>query len=215
MYGIVCLMKLWWFSTSSAAVASMIRRDDLEIERYTERLVQMFSTIVAHDAQSPHGKFYFVTKHLQERFFQIKADQNNIKTENDGKELESCRPSAPKQPLHTNPPDVKGPTTNQTPLHLLSNVAVSTSTPVGPGHPQQQPPFMHTQMQPPVPWYDESLAGGAQQQHMMGIPQGNYDPTGFDFAWDFGMGNDADWLFIPDGFTGNYNMPGYNAGPPF
>ena len=65
-------MKMWVSVTSSGEVGSIIKNEHLQIESYTERLVSMFNAIVSRDAQSPHGKFFYVAQRLQERFAHIK-----------------------------------------------------------------------------------------------------------------------------------------------
>lgn len=204
IYAIVCLMKMWVSVTGSVEVGNIIKKEELQIESYTERLVNMFNAIVSRDAQSPHGKFYFVAKRLQERFAMIKEGAS--KTEADAKEESRRSSSKP-----SSKPRSRQSSTNQTPLHLLSEVAMgSSSTPTS--QPQQPQALPTQQPQQPMPqgWYDNSTI--PQQPDMMGMPQGNFDPN-FDFTqFDLNMGSDADLtaLFIPDGVLWNFApMQGY------
>lgn len=195
IYAIVCLMKMWVSVTSSGEVGNIIKKEHLQIESYTERLVNMFSAIVSRDAQSPHGKFYFVAKRLQERFAHIKEgaskaeqssevnDETRLSTK-PGSKLRSCPSSE-----------------TQTPLHLLSEVAMgSSNTPSAQG--QSQQPAIQTQapQQSSMPGFYPGMPAQQPAPDLMGMPQGNFDPN-FDFTqFDLSTGSDADLsaLFIPD-----------------
>ena len=196
-------MKMWVAVTSNGEVSNIIKKEDLQIESYTERLVTMFNAIVSRDAQSPHGKFYFVAKRLQERFAHIKegaarADQPDTDQEASHNAGQATAHAARQSPA------------NQTPLHLLSEVAMgsSSSTPS-----QQQTPSLsrsqqqaqaalqahaqHTQHSAQQGWYP-GMPG--QSPDMMNLQQPNFD-LNFDFTqFDLGTGSDADLsaLFIPD-----------------
>lgn len=191
-------MKMWVSVTTSSEVGSIIKQEHLQIESYTERLVNMFEAIVSRDAQSPHGKFYFVAKRLQDRFSQIKegTTRSEQPETNDEPRPASIKPAGKR---------TRQSSANQTPLHLLSEVAMGSSgTPTSQPQPsvQAQPP---QQAQQPIQqgWYP---GVAPQQPDMMGIPQGNFDPN-FDFTqFDLSMGSDADLsaLFIPDGVLWNF-----------
>ena len=211
-------MKMWVSVTSSGEVGNIIKQEHLGIETYTERLVEMFNAIVTRDAQSPHGKFYFVAKRLQERFAQIK--EGTTKAETEARE----QPQRPVGNPTPRPRSRQSPT-NQTPLHLLSEVAMgtgnaSTSQPQQPAiqNPQQQ----HSLSALNPTWYDVSAMNQQQQQQpdIMSLGQETFD-AGFDLTqFDFGMGSDADLtaLFIPDPAFWNFAplqpQPGggYNGG---
>ena len=208
IYAIVCLMKMWVSVTSSTDVSNIIKKEELKIESYTEQLVNMFNAIVSRDAQSPHGKFYFVAKRLQERFAQIKeGTSKNSMVESDGPRRQTSKSSSK--------PRSRQSSTNQTPLHLLSEVAMGSSS--GSSQAQAQAALQAQPQQQPVTqgWYDNSGIG-TQAIDAMGIPSGNFDPN-FDFTqFDLSMGSDADLsaLFIPDGMIWNYPaVPGYAGGP--
>jgi hypothetical protein len=203
-------MKMWVSVTSSGEVSSIIKKEDLQIEVYTERLVTMFNAIVSRDAQSPHGKFYFVAKRLQERFAQIK--EGTSRSEPDSHEV-SRQPSndAPQPPSRQS-------STNQTPLHLLSEVAMGSSNsnssqvqPHAHSRSQQQAQAAlqaqsHTHQQTmPQNWYP-GMPAQLQTPDMLGMSQPNFDPN-FDFTqFDLGTGSDADLsaLFIPDSMLWSY-----------
>jgi hypothetical protein len=199
-------MKMWVSVTSSNEVSNIIKMEELQIESYTERLVNMFNAIVSRDAQSPHGKFYFVTKRLQERFAQIK--EGTAKTGADAKDETRRSSKAASKPRS------KQSSSNQTPLHLLSEVAMGSSS--NTGSQASQPPIQAQQalQQMTHGWHDNSAMSASQQPNMMGIPQGNFDPN-FDFTqFDLSMGSDADLsaLFIPDGVVWNFTpTTGYNS----
>ncbi|KAJ4352128.1 uncharacterized protein N0V89_007475 [Didymosphaeria variabile] len=223
IYAIVCLMKMWVSVTSSGEVGNFINKDLLQIEAYTERLVTMFNAIVSRDAQSPHGKFYFVAKRLQERFAHIKEGASKTEHSSDGNE--DSRSSTTKS---TSKPRSRQSSQNQTPLHLLSEVAMGSSNtapsqPVSqaPSQPQQQQQAQAQMQQTQAPpqalqsWYP----GMPNQQlapDIMGMPQGNFDPN-FDFTqFDLSTGSDADLsaLFIPDSMMWNFplgSMQGYGS----
>lgn len=211
---------MWVSVTSSGEVGNFINKDLLQIEAYTERLVTMFNAIVSRDAQSPHGKFYFVAKRLQERFAHIKEGATKAEQSSDG--TEDARSSATKT---TTKNRSRQSSQNQTPLHLLSEVAMGSSNSAPsqpPAQSQQQQPQAHvqqTQAPPPAPmqgWYP----GMPNQQlapDTMGMPQGNFDPN-FDFTqFDLSTGSDADLsaLFIPDSmlwsFPPDMGMQGYGG----
>jgi hypothetical protein len=223
IYAIVCLMKMWVSVTSSTDIGNIIKKEDLEIETYIEQLVTMFHHIVSRDAQSPHGKFYFVAKRLRERFVQIK--EGTSKTETAESDYEN------RQPSHESPRRSSRQTSmNQTPLHLLSEVAMGSSSTVSSQqqaharsqqqaqaalqaaqHAQQPMPQQQPQQQS---WYPEMSAQALDL--VAGIPQASYD-LNFDFTqFDLGTGSDADLsaLFIPDAAMWNYgttdpNLPNY------
>jgi hypothetical protein len=221
IYAIVCLMKMWVSVTTSGEVGSFINKDLLQIEAYTERLVAMFNAIVSRDAQSPHGKFYFVAKRLQERFAHIKEGASKIEQSSDGND--DSRSSTTKS---TSKPRSRQSSQNQTPLHLLSEVAMGSSNtassqPSSQPQQQQQPQAQMQQTQaPPQATLQGWYPGMPNQQlapDMMGMPQGNFDPN-FDFTqFDLSTGSDADLsaLFIPDSMIWNFapdiGMQGYGG----
>lgn len=198
---------MWASVTSSGEVGNIIKKEHLQIETYTDRLVGMFNAIVSRDAQSPHGKFYFVAKRLQERFEHMKEGTSKAEADAKGETRRaSNKPSNKSRSRQSS--------TNQTPLHLLSEVAMGSSS--NQASQQQQQPNITAPPAQQVPqgWYDNSAMGGPQQPEMMGMPQNNFDPN-FDFTqFDLSMGSDADLsaLFIPDGVLWNFApMQGYNA----
>ncbi|KAF2010676.1 hypothetical protein BU24DRAFT_427787 [Aaosphaeria arxii CBS 175.79] len=197
IYAIVCLMKMWVSVNSPGEVGFIIKQEHLGIESYTERLVAMFNAIVIRDAQSPHGKFFFVAKRLQERFAQIKEGTSRTEAEN----RDDSRRAAAKTEANSHP---KQDSTNQTPLHLLSEVAMgSGNPPVAQSQQAAGPPNQPQAQQLPPGWYDVGLT---QQSGAMEIPQSGFDSS-FDIAqFDFGMGSDADLsaLFIPDAALWNF-----------
>jgi hypothetical protein len=204
-------MKMWVSVTSAGEVGNIIKKEHLGIESYTEKLVNMFNAIVSRDAQSPHGKFYFVAKRLQERFAQIKEGTQRTDTSDarDDQRRSETKPSN-KRPRQTS--------VNQTPLHLLSEVAMGSSSSTPSTNQTQQ-----STMPPPMPqgWYNPGVGAGAHQPDMMGLPPGGFDPN-FDFTqFDLSMGSDADLsaLFIPDSMLWNFGpdaqMSGYNQGAAF
>ncbi|KAF1944957.1 hypothetical protein EJ02DRAFT_339766 [Clathrospora elynae] len=210
IYAIVCLMKMWVSVTTSSEVGSIIKKEDLQIEAYTEQLVAMFNAIVSRDAQSPHGKFYFVAKRLQERFAHIKegaAKENQPDTDHDSGRRSSQGPN---------------PSANQTPLHLLSEVAMgssNTATSQQQLRPQQQAQAAlqaHAQHSQGLHWYPNMPTQGPD---VMSLGQLAPFDVNFDFTqFDLGTGSDADLsaLFIPDSmamwsYSMDPNMQGYNG----
>ncbi|KAF1978932.1 hypothetical protein BU23DRAFT_524583 [Bimuria novae-zelandiae CBS 107.79] len=216
VYAIVCLMKMWVSVTTSGEVGSFINKDHLQIETYTERLVTMFNAIVSRDAQSPHGKFYFVAKRLQERFAHIKEGASKAEQSSDGNE--DSRSSTVKS---TSKPRSRQSSQNQTPLHLLSEVAMGSSNTASEqtSQPQSQTQMQQTQAPPQAAmqgWYP-NLPSQQLAPDLMGMPHGNFDPN-FDFTqFDLSTGSDADLsaLFIPDSMMWNFppdmGMQGYSG----
>jgi hypothetical protein len=216
-------MKMWVSVTSSGEVGSIIKKEDLQIEAYTEQLVSMFNAIVSRDAQSPHGKFYFVAKRLQERFAHIKEgaageQQTDPEYESTRNTSQSSRPSTRQSPA------------NQTPLHLLSEVAMGSSNNTSTQQQQTQAQSrsqqqaqaalqahaQHSQQAMPN-WYPHMNAQPTAD--MMGVGAQQQFDINFDFTqFDLGTGSDADLsaLFIPDsmamwGYSTDPNMQGYNG----
>lgn len=214
-------MKMWVSVSVSASAAQRIRREELGIERYTDRLIQMFHDIVAKDAQSPHGKFFWVAKRLKEKFAWIKQGLEQSE-EGQPKDEHSSRHKKPR-PAQPSANHSENSTTRQTSLHVLSEVAVGNSAP---GQPEQQ---MMNPLAPPQntinqnqTWYgNPPMDPAAPLPQDMMQPQMNFDPN-FSFV-DFDhltLGNGADLasLFVPEGlffpFAGpDGTMPGYDGGP--
>ena len=220
-------MKMWVSVTSPSDMGNIINKDDLRIESYTEQLVQLFNTIVERDAQSPHGKFYFVAKRLQGKFSQIKegAAKGDMPGFCRGGSHEEERPAPDQKPVLKS--RSKPNTATQTPLHLLSEVAMGSSSgsPAVPQqhqhqqlhqqqHQQQQALQAQQQTQQPTPqtapaWYNTGIATSQTPDLLpMGTGTG-FDPT-FDYSnFDFNIGIDADIsaLFVPDGMLWNYTDP--------
>jgi hypothetical protein len=223
IYAIVCLMKMWVSVTSSGEVGSIIKKEDLQIEAYTEQLVSMFNAIVSRDAQSPHGKFYFVAKRLQERFAHIK--EGAASDHQPDTEYEPTRNAG-----QASRPSTRQPSTNQTPLHLLSEVAMGSSNNATS---QQQQTQAHSRSQQQAQAALQAHAQHSQQAMPNWYPNMNAQPTAemmglgaqqpfdinFDFTqFDLGTGSDADLsaLFIPDSmgmwtYPTDPNMQGYNG----
>lgn len=213
-------MKMWVSVASSSELNSIINKEDLQLETYTENLVSMFNAIVSRDAQSPHGKFYFVAKRLQQRFAEIK--EGTTKTEQGENDFDASRQAndVSKHPSHQS-------SANQTPLHLLSEVAMGSSNTAS----SQQQVHAHARSQQQA---QAALQAAHQAQQPMqqnwypgmqappldltGIPQTNFD-LNFDFTqFDLGTGSDADLsaLFIPDAVMWSYpvtdpNLQSYNG----
>ncbi|EUC35393.1 hypothetical protein COCCADRAFT_35123 [Bipolaris zeicola 26-R-13] len=205
IYAIVCLMKMWVSVTSSGEVGSIIKKEDLQIEAYTEQLVSMFNAIVSRDSQSPHGKFYFVAKRLQERFAHIKAGA-------DKEQLPDAEYESRQNSNHESKPSTRQSPAKQTPLHLLSEVAMGSNNVTQ----QQQQTQAQSRSQ-----QQAQAALQAHAQHSQQAMQSNWYPNmaaqptadmiglggqppfdmNFDFTqFDLGTGSDADLsaLFIPD-----------------
>lgn len=181
----------------------------------------MFNAIVSRDAQSPHGKFYFVAKRLQERFAQIK----------EGTSREHADPSEDSQRSSNDAarPPSQQTSTNQTPLHLLSEVAMGSSNSASSqvqshahSRSQQQAQaalqaHSHATQQPLQQGWYTGTSTQSNPSDMMGMSQPNFD-LNFDFTqFDLGTGSDADLsaLFIPDSMLWSYptdtNIQGYNT----
>ncbi|KAL6704461.1 hypothetical protein ACN47E_008205 [Coniothyrium glycines] len=207
IYAIVCLMKMWVTVTSSTEVNNIIKAEELAIESYTERLVTMFNAIVSRDAQSPHGKFYFVAKRLQERFAQIKEGS----TKADQQDADYEPGQMPSQAQHSSS---RQSSVNQTPLHLLSEVAMGSTNGTTAQQSQTQSRSQqqaqaalqahaqHAQQAAQQNWYP----GMPPQIDMLALQPQNFDMN-FDFTqFDLGTGSDADLsaLFIPDSMMWNF-----------
>jgi len=215
-------MKMW-VAVSSPAVGNIIKKEELQIDAYLEQLVAMFNAIVSRDSQSPHGKFYFVAKRLQERFTQIKEGTTRPGTGETERGSREQSHDTPRRKTHQSP-------ANQTPLHLLSEVAMGSSNAASSqqqGHTrsqQQAQAALQAAQQVQQPMQQQQQQHQQQQNwypgiEMTGMPQTNFD-INFDFTqFDLGTGSDADLsaLFIPDAAVWNYatpsdpNMQGYTG----
>lgn len=213
-------MKMWVSVTSSGEVGSIIKKEDLQIETYTERLVAMFNAIVSRDAQSPHGKFYFVAKRLQERFTQIK--EGAARADQQDAEYEASQPT-----IQGTKRASRQSSASQTPLHLLSEVAMGSTasssqaqTPAQTRSQQQAQAALAAQAQHSQQGLQQEWYPGmpSQTADMMNLPQTNFD-LNFDFTqFDLGTGSDADLsaLFIPDSMAiwsqpAEANIQSYNG----
>jgi hypothetical protein len=219
IYAIVCLMKMW-VAVESTSVGNTITNVDLQIEHYTNSLLKMFEDIVSRDNQSPHGKFFYVAKRLQEKFAHIKKGTKESATGPGTCKDEQQTPADSSKPTHALGARARTRTADQTPLHLLSEVAMGNNNPAHPSRPQpqlMQPPVAHQQdpsqhlMAPE--WYggQELDTTGAGLMTIPGID------ANFNFNLDFSIGSDAELsqLFIPDSFNffSGYtdpNLGGYN-----
>lgn len=209
IYAVVVIIKLYIAATGPGDIAAIIKRDELHIEQYLERLQSLFQTIMDKDKLSPHSKFLWVIQRLVERYQGIKG--RTSKSTGIHTPLLSCSDlkQAPK-PAQT---------ANQAPgLQMLSQVATSNN-PEQNEDPRNQPSQNQQQAQPQQGqqgWYPPQQQ--QQQQHMANLPmdpaayayQGGpglpgYD--GFDYGiGSLGMGMDGaiSGLFMADGLW-NFN----------
>lgn len=194
-------MKMW-VAVESTSVGNTTKNVDLQIEHYTNSLLKMFQDIVSRDAQSPHGKFFYVAKRLQEKFAHIKKGTNEGAAGPGTCKDEQQPPGNSSNPPHSSGSGSSGRTSDQsqTPLHLLSEVAMGNNNRAHPSLPQPQLmqhalPQQHdpSQQLMAAPWYGEPMLNSTG---MMTIPGAG---SNF-FNLDFNIGTDADLnnLFIPD-----------------
>ncbi|KAF2198842.1 hypothetical protein GQ43DRAFT_400040 [Delitschia confertaspora ATCC 74209] len=154
VYAVVCLIKLVIMVRSSRDVSREITKESLKIEAYMDALLKKFHAIVTRDPQSPHGKFYYVALRLQERYVQISKDEASRAEASDssgGQRTPGNNLVSQSAPASNS---VQG-SINQTPLHLLSEVAMGNGSSAQPTqlqqqmvHPQQPQQFQQQLIQP-------------------------------------------------------------------
>jgi hypothetical protein len=204
IYAVVVIIKLYIAATGPGDIASIIKRDELHIEQYLERLQSLFQTIMDKDKLSPHSKFLWVIQRLVERYHGIKG--RTSKSTGLHTPLLSCADvkTAPKSQAADQAPG----------LQMLSQVATSND-PDQNGDPRNQGQQQAQPQQGQQGWYPPQQQ---QQQHMANLPmdpaayayQGGpglpgYD--GFDYGiGSLGMGMDGaiSGLFMADGLW-NFN----------
>ncbi|RDI86648.1 Nucleolar GTP-binding protein 1 [Venturia inaequalis] len=207
IYAVVVIIKLYIAATGPGEIGAIIKRDELHIEQYLERLQQLFQTIMDKDRLSPHSKFLWVIQRLVERYQGIKG--RTSKSTGINTPLLTCG-------------DFKGPpkpaqAADQAPgLQMLSQVATSNNEEQNGDSRNQLPVSQQAQpQQGHQGWYPPQQQ---QQQHMDNLPmdpaayayQGGpglpgYD--GFDYGiGSLGMGMDGaiSGLFMADGLW-NFN----------
>ena len=206
IYAIVCLMKMWVSASQSVITTPGIARDDLQIDSYLDRLIQLFRDIVSRDPQSPHGKFFYVAKRLKEKFIHIKwvAEQSEAEQSHRHKKPRSMDSQSSQSQSSGPLPDA--------PLRLLSEVAMNNSAPSQPQQQLMMAPQQQQQQQPQPQnliqqhgqqtqdWYANAPLDPTGASGMMAQPIA-YDPS-FEIGgnYDFiNLGNDFDLglLFNP------------------
>jgi hypothetical protein len=231
IYAVVVIIKLYIAANSPGEIASVIKKEELQVEQYLAKLQRVFKRVMNQDALSPHVKFLWVIERLQERWKGIKDGQGPI-----------CRSNGKSTPLSAS--EVKPPPQSEVKplvnepaqgLHLLSEVAMSGNQANGSQQPNGNPQLMsqshHSQNQNPHPqqqqnWYPP------QAPQMSDMPM---DPNAYLYAggvngydgFDYGIGTlgmsmdgaisglfvpDAVWSFGPTGQPldpNNPPQPGY------
>lgn len=162
VYTTVVLLKLYVAATTPGEMMNIIKKDELRVESYLNRLQKHFQAIMDRDSQIPHAKFLFVIQRLNERYMTILRDVE--KRGNGDPEQQPRNPPPPKM-LRT---DVPAPHQG---LRLLSEVAMGGAPPMphsapasaasqqmrglppghGPPHPHHQP--THPAQQQNGQWY--------------------------------------------------------------
>ncbi|KAF2458216.1 hypothetical protein BDY21DRAFT_284481 [Lineolata rhizophorae] len=125
IFALVCLMKFWVSVNRPGDLGNLVKAQELHLEDYFQSLDRIFQSIVDVDVMAPHAKFHFVIKHLKGIFARMKDPSrgppegeslpgNNSATNgaNMGQQMQSQ-------------PSYRG--TAQTPLHLLSEVAMGSN----------------------------------------------------------------------------------------
>jgi len=177
-------MKMWVAVSTPGDINDFIKKEDLKIESYTERLIKLFDSIVHSDAQSPHGKFYYVAKRIQGKFAQIregtaKGEMNKpCGTQQKDQDQKVAVPSSNRaHQSHSRPTSA-----SQNSLQFLSEVAVGNSSST-PTQQQQQATLPQTQQplqqypQTTDPWYNAGMGASTTSmgntQASMGISAPN------------------------------------------
>jgi hypothetical protein len=201
IYGVVSLIKFWGAVTTPGNLSHLFRPEDLKVDYYLDRLIETFRSIVDRYPQAPHGKFYSVARGLKERFKIIKEGGSRAA---DGSIQFPCpgQPSSQegsRSPMQPPSQAVQNP--QQTPLHLLSEVAMGNPAPHQPqmqNYQQQQP----LQQQQPNQFLDPNFNIPDQS---FGSNEYDYDFSLIDFN-SLGMLNtDLSGLFTWDPMFGvNY-----------
>lgn len=114
IYAVVVLIKLYLAETTPGEVGAILKEKNLNLEELLAQLEKSFENIMERDRLSPHTKFLYVIRRLNERFHNIKRGQAKKATCGD--------PNAPATP---GPVTVARPNSAQG-LHILSEAAVAS-----------------------------------------------------------------------------------------
>lgn len=206
IYSIVCLIKFWGAVTGPGQMRTLFHPEDLKVDYYIDRLIDTFRAIIERYPQAPHIKFRHIIGSLKERFKVIK--EGGGRNPDGSLQFPCAMPPPPSQedaPKTSMPPPNKNvPIAQQTPLHLLSEVAMGNSTP----H-QQQPmnlPYGPQQLQSQTnnSFIDPSFDVPSDPQFMRNDDY--IDFSMMDFG-NFGMLNaDLSGLFMWDPLLNTANM---------
>ncbi|KAF2840991.1 hypothetical protein M501DRAFT_1002083 [Patellaria atrata CBS 101060] len=219
IFSTVCLMKLWVAVTTPGEIGLVIKKEDLRLEYFFEALLRLFQQMVDKDSNCPHAKFLFISRMLKERFVQLKSPEG-------AREERSIRQQAIETQEILQRQSTGGAGTQQSPLHLLSEVAMGSSpnasnlpaSSTANYDPQLIAPQIARGIIPPAqqqqtPWPPYDPGNMLQsQQAWMGIDTG-FDLGGalggYDLDLDLGGSSEAlQYWLDPMWSAGGYGAPG-------
>jgi hypothetical protein len=197
----------------------VIKKEDLNVEAYLDKLQRVFKRMMDQDGLSPHVKFLWVIERLQERWQGIKSGKGSgmCRTGSNGKSTPLSQVDGRGReevgPEVKNAMDMQGQSQAQAQaqgLHLLSEAAMSNAPQHDPNMQQTDPALLQAQAN----WY------ASQQQQPMNLPMDpnaylyTGGPLGYD-GFDYGIGmlgssmdGAISGLFMPDGLMGLGGMGG-------
>ena len=114
IYAVVVLIKLYLAAMTPGEVGAILREKNLNLEELLANLEKAFENIMERDRLSPHTKFLYVIRRLNERFHNIKLGQS--------KKVACGEPNAPATP---GPAAAARPSSAQG-LQILSEAAVAS-----------------------------------------------------------------------------------------
>jgi hypothetical protein len=210
IYAVVVIIKLYIAANSPGEIASVIKKEDLNVEQYLDRLQRVFKRMMDQDGLSPHVKFLWVIERLQERWQGIKNGKSNI-CRSGGKSTPLSESRVPSSSTAGTRAEEKG--IQDLPaqgLHLLSEAAMSGNHDPSLHHHQQQQAIDPSLQQPQPQPQDWQYA----QQPAMDLPMDpnaylyTGGPLGYD-GFDYGIGmlgssmdGAISGLFMPDAMLG-------------
>ncbi|KAF2274393.1 uncharacterized protein EI97DRAFT_127762 [Westerdykella ornata] len=135
---IVSLQKFWALVARSRTIGALFRHEDVQLDEYIKKMLAMFKQVVLRDRSSPHSKFYFIVKLLQQRMnpnegrttaMATATNQNRLHVLSEAAQQQQQQSPAgfvgqPQQQHHTPHynPVVAGPSQQLLPQHMQSYV---------------------------------------------------------------------------------------------
>ncbi|KAL2353393.1 hypothetical protein BJ546DRAFT_121494 [Cryomyces antarcticus] len=210
IYAVVILVKMYFAVTNPASeLGKVLSKDSLKVEEHLEDLLAMFRLVATDDQFRPQAKILKILGMLQAWFLKHKDGAPSLQRESSNTGIASTTASEQKPRIsHADARDSQQQgsytslNTRNTPLHLLSEVAMSNNNSNDARHATTHS-APQTQGQPPAPdsngWYGNVPPMVAGQMTDMSMTMPGLDPSlwgsGFEQAMDMTLGVvDGDFL---------------------